>query len=103
MKYVFCLFLSVLLSVSLTFASRKKAELTFFGADNSNIRYTGRVDFSNKQKPRIWAPGVYIQAKFKGPECEIILNDEALGGNNLNYLEIVIDNRNPYRIQTTGK
>jgi len=85
------------------YASAKSGGLRFFSADNPNIRYVGRVDFSDKLKPRIWAPGVYIQAKFKGPKCEIILNDEALGGNNLNYLEIVIDDNKPYRIQTTGK
>lgn len=84
-------------------AAGKNERLKFFKANDSRIRYVGRVNFSDPLKPRIWAPGVYIQTKFKGPHCEIILNDEALGGNNLNYLEIVIDNRAPYRIQTTGK
>jgi len=87
----------------LVFGSNKKPALKFFPADNGNIRYVGRIGFSDKQRPRIWAPGVYIQAKFKGAQCEIILNDENLGGHNLNYLEIVIDNNKPYRIQTTGK
>jgi len=88
---------------SAALASPKNKALIFFKADNPNIRYVGRVDFSDKLKPRIWAPGVYIQAKFKGTQCEIILNDEALGGNNLNYLEIVIDGDKLQRIQTTGK
>ncbi|ASU32586.1 SGNH/GDSL hydrolase family protein [Mucilaginibacter xinganensis] len=98
-----CFLLILLANFSFAFSSPKKAGLKFFGADNSKIRYVGRIDFSNPQKPRIWAPGIYIKAKFKGPQCEIILNDENSGGHNLNYLEIVIDDNKPYRIQTTGK
>ena len=101
MKY--CLLFLILINFSSAFASSPKDNLKFFKADNSNIRYAGRIDFSNPLKPRIWAPGVYIKAKFKGAHCEVLLNDQALGGNNLNYLEIVIDNNVPYRIQTTGK
>jgi hypothetical protein len=103
MKYFICLALIIFFSSTLAFASYKKESLKFFRADNNRIRYVGRVDFSNPKKPRIWAPGVYIKAKFKGSLCEIVLNDEVSGGNNLNYLEIVIDNNKPYRIQTTGK
>ncbi|MDB5088280.1 MAG: acetyl xylan esterase [Mucilaginibacter sp.] len=102
-KRLICLFLIILTNTSLSFASHKNNGLKFFKADDSKIRYVGRVDFSDKLRPRIWAPGVYIKAKFKGPDCEIILNDENSGGHNLNYLEIVIDNDKPYRIQTTGK
>lgn len=76
--------------------------LQFFAPDNVRIQYTGRLDFTNKTRPRIWAPGVYITAKFKGPRCEILINDEA-SGNNHNYLEIVIDDRPPYRIKLSGK
>jgi lysophospholipase L1-like esterase len=84
-------------------SSSKKADLKFFKADNKNIQYVGRIDFSNPAMPRIWAPGVYIKARFKGSRCEVLINDETQGGNNHNYLEIVIDNNTPYRIQTTGK
>ncbi|HVW96452.1 MAG TPA: SGNH/GDSL hydrolase family protein [Mucilaginibacter sp.] len=76
--------------------------LKFFAADNKLIRYVGRVDFTDKLKPRIWSPGVYIMARFKGTHCEVLLNDEASGANR-NYLEIVIDDKAPYRVQTTGK
>lgn len=103
MRNTTCLFFFTLLNTALALASGNNAELKFFKADNPNIRYIGRIDFSDRQKPRMWAPGVYIQAKFKGPLCEIILNDEELGGHNLNYLEIAIDDNKPYRIQTTGK
>jgi lysophospholipase L1-like esterase len=95
-----------IIQVNIAFAApimTKIVELKLFKADNTKIQYTGRVDFSDPQKPRIWAPGVYIEAKFKGSKFEILINDEVAGGNNHNYLEIVIDGKNPYRIQLSDK
>lgn len=77
--------------------------LQFFKADNPYIQYTGRIDFSNPALPRFWSPGVYIKAKFTGSYCEVILNDEVLYGNNHNYIEIIIDNKKPFRIKIAGK
>jgi len=77
--------------------------VTFFKANHPYIQYTGRIDFSNPLLPRFWAPGCYIKATFTGPDCQIVLNDEELWGKNHNYLEVVIDNNKPTRIQTTGK
>jgi len=76
--------------------------LNFFAADNSNIQYTGRIDFTNPKLPRFWQPGVYIQTKFLGPDCYIIVKDEELWGNKHNYLEVVVDGR-PVRLQTKSK
>lgn len=84
-------------------AKAQRKALTFFKADHPYIQYTGRIDFSNPLLPRFWAPGVYIRAKFIGTYCEVILNDEVLSGNNHNYIEIIIDSKKPFRIQTTGK
>jgi lysophospholipase L1-like esterase len=103
LKYFFYLLLIGVINSSVAIALNKNEELKLFKADNINIQYVGRIDFSNPQLPRMWAPGVYIKAKFKGKRCEILINDEVLGGNNRNYLEIIIDGKNPYRIQTTGK
>jgi lysophospholipase L1-like esterase len=100
MKRFIYLFFILLLNVPL--ATWAAGGLKLFKADNSDIQYIGRIDFTNPQAPRIWAPGVYITAKFKGSHCEILLNDEA-GGSNHNYLEIIIDNKNPYRIKLTDK
>jgi len=72
-------------------------------ADNKAIQYTGRVDFSDPKKPKFWASGVYITARFKGPSCEAVINDEVLGGNNHNYLEIIVDNNTPVRLKLTEK
>ena len=84
------------------FARPDADSLRLFAADNHRIQYTGRVDFTDKLKPRIWAPGVYIAAKFKGPRCQILINDEASGSNH-NYVEIVVDDHLPYRIKLTNK
>ena len=82
--------------------AKKHAFIKLFGADNKYIQYVGRVDFSNAKAPRIWAPGVYITAKFKGAKCVILINDEAAGKNH-NYLELVIDGKSPYRIKLANK
>ncbi|MDB5016623.1 MAG: acetyl xylan esterase [Mucilaginibacter sp.] len=103
MKHFFYLALFVLINISLAAAADKSDNLKLFTADNANIQYVGRIDFSNPQQARIWAPGVYIKAKFKGKRCEILINDEVPGATNHNYLEIIIDCKNPYRIKLTGK
>jgi lysophospholipase L1-like esterase len=103
MKYLFCLFIAVLTTFCAIAKPLKHKELTFFAADNPKIKYVGRVDFDNLLAPRFWNPGVYVQAKFKGTSLEITVNDETLYGVTHNYLEIVIDNNIPIRIQTTGK
>lgn len=72
-------------------------------ADNPNYSYVGRIDFTNKQKPRFWAPGVYITARFKGTQCQLVINDEELYGDTHNYLHIVIDGKTATRIQTKAK
>jgi len=82
--------------------AHQHGELKTFNADNANIQYVGRTDLSNPKVPRIWAPGVYITAKFKGAKCEILVNDEANGSNH-NYLEIVVDGKKAYRIKLTAK
>ncbi|HZY37768.1 MAG TPA: SGNH/GDSL hydrolase family protein [Mucilaginibacter sp.] len=101
MRYIFFLFLALISSVG-AFGRNKPAEQKLFKADDRHIQYYGRIDSSNPAAPRMWAPGVYIMAKFKGPKCQVLINDGA-GGANHNYLEIVIDGGNPYRIKLTQK
>jgi len=102
MKHFIFLLFVVLLSCSAATAAGINDGLKLFKADNSKIQYTGRIDFSNPVVPRIWAPGVYITAKFKGSRCQILINDEN-GGNNHNYIEIIIDGKDPYRVELTDK
>jgi hypothetical protein len=71
-------------------------------ADNPNFQYIGRFDFSDPEKPRVWAAGAYIMAKFTGSYCEIALIDEVRYNSNYNYLEIVIDGTQYIRVRTVG-
>jgi lysophospholipase L1-like esterase len=98
----FLFLLPILSLVLILTAAKKRAELRLFKADNANIKYVGRIDFANPQAPRIWAPGVYIMARFQGAKFQFLVDDEA-GGNNHNYLEIMIDGKDPYRIKLTDK
>jgi len=99
MKYILCFIIAATFAVK---ASAKKDAPKFFKADDRHISYTGRIDFSNPAKPRFWAAGVYIQAKFKGTSLTIFLNDEE-SGDNRNYIEVVIDDNKPFRIKLTKK
>ncbi|MFI5161733.1 MAG: SGNH/GDSL hydrolase family protein [Sphingobacteriales bacterium] len=97
------LFFCLLLWGNSAVAGPAQPVLKLFKADDQHIQYFGRIDFSNPLKPRFWAPGVYIRAKFKGISCEVLINDQVQGGHDYNYIEIAIDDQPPFRIQTTGK
>jgi lysophospholipase L1-like esterase len=58
-------------------------------ADNPNIQYYGRFDFSNPKKVVFDWPGVRISAKFEGTSCIVRLNDES------NEYSVVVDNYAP--------
>ena len=71
--------------------------------DDSLIQYIGRIDRKGSPMPRFWQPGVYITARFNGNLCEVLLNDEVLYGTSHNYIEVVIDGREPVRLQIKWK
>jgi lysophospholipase L1-like esterase len=74
--------------------------IVFIGADNSNIKYVGRIDFRTLKAPRFANSGVYIKANFTGTFCDIDMNDET----NSNYVSVVIDNKEPLRfLMTQGR
>jgi lysophospholipase L1-like esterase len=101
MKRIACFYL--LLFVSRAFAVPIHPALRLFKANNNNLQYFGRIDFTDPLKPKFWSPGVYILAKFKGTSCEVLINDEVKDDNTHNYIEIAIDDNPPFRVQTTGK
>jgi lysophospholipase L1-like esterase len=80
-----------------------KNEGNFYKGNHEFIQYTGRVDFSNSEKPKFWASGAYVQIKFSGTYCKLQINDELLWGKINNYLEIKVDDQPAYRIQLKGK
>lgn len=102
MKNCFFYVCILLLANSAAAFEKKQDELNFFSANDPLIQFFGRVDFSDTSKARIWAPGAYLMAKFKGSDCEVLINDQASGSNH-NYLEIVVDGNKPYRIMLTDK
>lgn len=75
----------------------KVTKIVFIGADNTNIQYVGRIDFTTLMAPRFANPGVYIKANFTGSICDIDMNDET----NFNYVSVIIDNQAPVRFQVT--
>lgn len=65
-------------------------------ADDENIEYIGRVDFSNPKSVRFDWPGVQIRTRFEGTSCSIKLKD---GNNDYN---VFIDGRLHKIIRTTA-
>ena len=77
--------------------------LELFTAADDRFRYTGRVDFANPSLPRFWAPGVYIETRFEGSDCQLLINDEEQNGKQHNYIQVLIDGRYYERIRLKGK
>ena len=62
-----------------------------YGADDPDILYTGRIDFTDAAQPRFSAPGVCIRARFRGTAAAVMLADEFKWGTNRNYYDVLID------------
>ncbi|KIC94136.1 SGNH/GDSL hydrolase family protein [Flavihumibacter solisilvae] len=77
--------------------------LELFTAADDRFRYTGRVDFSNPVLPRFWAPGVYIETRFEGSDCQLLINDEEQLSKNHNYIQVMIDGKFYSRIRLSKK
>ncbi|MEP6948499.1 MAG: SGNH/GDSL hydrolase family protein [Ginsengibacter sp.] len=91
------------LNISIDDAKPAQESKMYYSPGNSLIQYTGRIEIANVSSPRFWSPGVYVTAKFNGDLCEVFLNDEVLYGNSHNYIEVIIDNMEPVRLQTKWK
>lgn len=76
---------------------------TSYAANHPQIRITGRVSTEQPQRPRFWAPGVYIELSFRGDSCTVLLGDEMKWGTNHNSVEIQVDNEPSYKVWLTGK
>ncbi len=65
---------------------------TYIKADDPNIQYTGRIDFTNPQKPAYSFPGISIKAKFNGTTITAVIKDFGGGGaTTTNYYNVLID------------
>lgn len=100
MRWLFLLVLVLLSSCKTIYGLRTRKEgITFFSAENAAFRYIGRFDHTSQEHPRCWAPGAYIEVGFDGTFCEIEVTDEERYGTQHNYIEVVIDDLPPQRIQ----
>ncbi len=62
-------------------------------ADNPNIEYAGRIDFSNPKAPRYAYSGVSIRASFQGTSISAILEDEKSENQYLVIIDKVVTKR----------
>lgn len=61
-------------------------------ANDANIDYMGRIDFSNELEPTYSFPGITIKAKFNGTGISATIHDYGTGGvKNTNYYKVIID------------
>jgi lysophospholipase L1-like esterase len=63
-------------------------------ADNSNIQYVGRMNYTTAKQVKFSAAGAYIKAKFTGTYLDIVMAD----GSNQNYVQVFIDDQEPIRL-----
>jgi hypothetical protein len=64
--------------------------------DNSNIQYTGRIDFFDPMAPLFAWPGGHITANFEGTSVAVTMNNLGDGDDNGNvYFAAVIDDGTP--------
>ena len=97
-KIVPLLFAGIMLLCADLFAQIDTTSNTY-PANSIMIQYSGRIDFTNPLKPKFSAPGVYIQAKFKGTSCTVRLNDQFVWGTNRNFYEVIIDGTQEFKLE----
>jgi fructan beta-fructosidase len=69
---------------------------------NTNIRYMGRIDFSNPDKPLFAFPNVTIKAKFEGTSLNLLLKDYNGSDFTNNYFQSSIDGESPVKFLVTS-
>lgn len=69
-----------------------------YDADDPNIQYSGRIDFTDPKTPMFSAPGVYIKTHFKGVAAAVLLEDQFIYDVNRNFYEVVIDDDPSFKL-----
>jgi len=90
------------LLVYVVYHFQSKEETSFFRGSDKRIQYVGRFDFSDKQAPKTWAPGAYLEFDCIGTEAFITIEDELKFGKTHNYIQLVVDGQSK-RIKLKGK
>lgn len=65
--------------------------LHMYEADDANIQYTGRIDFTNAKQPKFALGATYVRARFMGTGVSVLLKDEHRYGMWRNYYDPIID------------
>jgi hypothetical protein len=68
-------------------ACNQSGSKTFIAANNPNIAYIGRFDFTNKMKPVFMYSGCAIRAVFSGTSVDMVMKDDSLR----NMFTVIID------------
>jgi hypothetical protein len=71
-----------------------------YAADDANILYSGRIDFSTATSPEFSAPGITIRANFHGATLAIKIKDSHESGNP-NYFDVIVDDQPAVKIRPT--
>lgn len=66
-------------------------EWTDYEADDENLLYSGRIDFSDPKRPKFSAPAVTITTRFRGSGVALQVQDEHKWGSERNFFDVVID------------
>ena len=102
-RYIRLLFAVCLLFVASVSFGASTPDTNFFAANHPYLRYTGRFDNSDPQRPKCWASGAYLTIRFSGTYCIAQITDQVRWGTVHNYIEIQVDGGKPTRMQLTGK
>jgi hypothetical protein len=84
-----------LLILSVAFFSCTSAQKSI-DADNPNIEYTGRIDFSNPKTPVFSFSGISIRAQFTGTSIAMKLAGDQ------NFFEIILDGQPLYKLKVNN-
>ncbi|MEO6188341.1 MAG: SGNH/GDSL hydrolase family protein [Ginsengibacter sp.] len=85
MKKIQSLLILLVLSTSIILGADKNLRL--IPADNDNIVYIGRFDFSDMKNPKFMYSGCAIRTVFEGTSIEVILKDDGLK----NMFNVILD------------
>jgi lysophospholipase L1-like esterase len=62
-----------------------------YDADDANIQYTGRIDYTNPKQPKFSLAATYMTVRFKGTGVSVLLKDEHRWGKWRNYYDAIVD------------
>jgi hypothetical protein len=68
-------------------------------ASDRKIKYMGRIDFSDKEKPLFSLPNISIKAKFQGTSIHVIIENYAGVSFSVNYFYVIVDGNEPSKLR----